>query len=425
MDFNRITSDGTPDGTRLRAPEERAIPGEELWWPPGATTASAGVVITERTAIQSAPVLAAHITIATDVGITPLNVCQRMADDTHRVAVDHPLTPILRRSPDGRTTPSRFRAALIGHALAYGSGYAEIVRRGDGRPVSIHLCDPRSTRPQDAPDRRAGYAVGNQWLPAADVLHIAGFGFDGIEGYNLIRLMRQSIGVALGSESYAADFFANGADPGGAVEMPGTFETKEKLQRFREGLEDRHQGPGKRHRVAVITQGGKWVKTGAEPDKAQLIETRRYQAIDVVRPWRVPPHKIGDYSQAHLANVGAANLDYLMTTLLGWFVAIEEEFSLKLLSEAEWRAGYHLEHDLTTLLRGDVLTRYQCHEIGVRNGWASRNDVRRIEGQNPIPPEKGGDLYTIQAQVIPLSQAGKPFDPTGQAAKPTDGGQTQ
>lgn len=419
VDFSSLQSDGTPAGTRWV--ETRAIPGEELWWPPGTT---AGVVVTPETALRSAPILTAHITVAMDTGITPLRVMREGTEGFADEQRNHPLRPLLRRTPDGIRTPSRFRAALMGHALSYRGGFAEIVRRGDGRPGQLVLLDPRLTEYQRGPTGRPGYRSGQSWIPADDILHVAGFGFDGLNGYQIPYLIAQAVGVTLGAESYAADFFANGSDPGGAIELPGKFDTREKLEQFRSGIEDRHQGPGKRHRVAVIQNGGKWVRTGTDPEAAQLTETRKYQATDSTRPYRVPPHKYGDYGEAHLANLDASNVDYLQTALMSWFVGVEEEFSLKLLSEREWMAGYRLMHDLEALLRGDPLKRYQCHEIAVRNGWRSRNDVRRREGDRPIPVEHGGDLYTIQQQVIPLAMSGQALaGPDPDAAKEPDPGE--
>ncbi len=41
-----------------------------------------------------------------------------------------------------------------------------------------------------------------------------------------------------------------------------------------------------------------------------------------------------------------------------------------------------------------------------QNGWMSANDIRELEDMNHIPAEKGGDLYLINGNMLPLSQAG-------------------
>lgn len=407
MNLDRLKSDGTPEGTALDAPapEERAIAGEELWW---AAPSSAGVTVTEKTALQLSALLAALNTLSTDVAVLPLDCYQRQPDDSKRLDRAHPVNELLTRSPNGETTPLRWKQALMGHALEYGSGYAEIQRKGRGTPYALHLLDPSITHPKRV-DGKLVYDLGNgKTLEPANVLHIAGFGFDGLTGYNFVRLLSDAIGVGLAEQGYAADYFANGSEPGGVITTPQKL-GKPGRENLVEGWNLRHGGPGKRHRVAVLEQDAKWTATSNDPEKSQLIEARKFQVIDVLRPWRVPPHKAGALDNAHLANIEASNIDYLMTALMGWLKAIEEEFSFKLFSRAEWLAGYYLEHNVDALLRGSINGRYQAHEIAIRNGWRSRNEVRRTENENPIPSDQGGDLYTIQAQVVPLDQAGVAF----------------
>lgn len=409
MDFDRLRANGEVGGTSFAGDAEaRAIPGEELWWPPGST---AGVVVTEQTALGLTPVLAAHNTIASDVGIMPLEIYQRMATDDYRIAYEKPQRYLMRRSPNrGESSPSKWFAALMGHALSRGNGYAEIQRTGRGDPWKLHLLDPRNTRFERDADKRPGYRTGSTWIEAANVLHIAGFGYDGINGYNFVNLIRTALGLSIAAEAYASDFYANGSEPGGIVEFPGKFKTKEAKERLRDGLEGRHQGVGKRHRIAVLEENAKWHSTSIDPEKSQLTENRRFQTEDCVRPWRVPPQKYGNFEHAHPGTIDALNLDYLISCLMGWLTGIAEECNLKLLSEAEFAAGYFFQHDTEALLRADVLTRYRAHEVAVRNGWVSRNEIRRAEKKPPIPADQGGDLYTVQAQVIPLDMAGTPFN---------------
>jgi HK97 family phage portal protein len=402
--FDRLNSDG--HSTNLTPePEERSIPGEELWWPPGG---SSGVVVTERTALRYAAVLATLNTVATDVAVLPLNVFQKLAAGGRREARDHPVEELLTRSPNGGdSTPLAWRQALMGHALEYGNGYAEIVRRGRGTPYELHLLDPETTRAYRR-EGQLGYQLGGVaggWLEAANVLHVAGLGYDGISGYSFIRLINEGIGLGMGAQTYAADFFGNGSESGGAIETPLKL-NPEGLKNLRDGWEGRHQGPGRRHRVAILEQGAKYSPTSTDPEKTQLLETRKFQVLDVVRPWRVPPHKVGDFSQAHLANIEASNLDYLMTCLIGWLEAIEQQFNLKLFSRAEWLAGYYVEHNVNALLRGDIATRFNSYEVALRNGWMNRDQVRDRENLNPMGAAEGGDIYTVQSQNIPLKLVG-------------------
>lgn len=421
MTFDHLKSDGHT--TAFAAPAEaRAIAGEELWWPPGG---SAGMVVSEKTALQLSTVLAMMNTVASDVAILPLEPYQRLPGGGRRLARELDIDELLSRSPDDETIPFKWRQSLLGHALQHGNGYAEIQRLGRGTPFGLHLLPPETTKPRRV-SGRLGYDPGNgNWIEASNVLHIAGIGYDGLSGYNFVRLLREAIGLGLAAQSYGADYFQNGSDSGGVISTPKQLDARG-IANLRDGWEGRHGGPGQRHRVAVLEQGATYTATTADPEKTQLLETRKFQVLDVLRAWRVPPHKAGDFSQAHLANIEASNLDYLMTTLMGWLTMIEQEFSFKLLTRSQWKAGFYLEHNVNALLRADIKTRYSAYEIAVRNGWMSRDEIRTRENMNPIGDDAGGNLYTIQGQNVPLDKVGKtPPIPAGPpTGSPTDASAT-
>jgi len=46
------------------------------------------------------------------------------------------------------------------------------------------------------------------------------------------------------------------------------------------------------------------------------------------------------------------------------------------------------------------------YAVARQNGWLSANDIRELEDMNRIPAEEGGDLYLVNGNMLPLSQAG-------------------
>ncbi|MBR3018972.1 MAG: phage portal protein, partial [Clostridia bacterium] len=49
------------------------------------------------------------------------------------------------------------------------------------------------------------------------------------------------------------------------------------------------------------------------------------------------------------------------------------------------------------------------YAVGINNGFMCPNDVRRLEGFDLIPEEKGGDTYMVQGAMIPLSMVGAAY----------------
>jgi hypothetical protein len=50
------------------------------------------------------------------------------------------------------------------------------------------------------------------------------------------------------------------------------------------------------------------------------------------------------------------------------------------------------------------------YAVGRQNGWLSANDIRELEDMNRIPAEEGGDLYLVNGNMLPLSQAGNFYE---------------
>ena len=181
-----------------------------------------------------------------------------------------------------------------------------------------------------------------------------------------------------------------------------------------------HQSAGNGNNIAILEEGITFKGTQIDPEKGQLLPVRTFQNLDIARLASVPPHKIGDYSQSHLANVEESNLDYLNTTLLGWIEAFEAEGDLKLLTDAELDAGLYIGHDMSRLVRGNMTARIAYYR-GMRElGAINSDEIRARETMNPIGKKAGGKKYLVQGQLAELADAGSAYkQPPAPPAKAT------
>lgn len=387
---------------------------------PSGYNSRSGVTVTPESALSLAAAYAAINVIATDVSSLPLKVYRRRRDGGRDEANDIPLSGLLSRSPNGETTSLRFRQALMGHVLGWGNGYAEISFDGDGAPTAMDILDPGATAPERIPqNKRLFYRTsGGRTVPPYRVLHLAGLGFDGLKGYSPITQAREAVGLGLAAENFGCTFFGNGTWPGLVLESPQKL-SKEAISNLKEQWESLHRGGDNAHRVAVLEMGMKASRVTISPEDAQFLETRKFQVVEIARLYRLPPHKIGDYSQSHLANIEAANLDYVTTVLVPWCAMIEQEINLKLLTEEQRRAGYYAEHNMTALLRGDMRARAEFYTKMRDLAAISPNEIREKENLNPVD---GGDLYLAPLNMAPLSmieeKAKADLDKAKEEAKP-------
>lgn len=329
-------------------------------------------------------------------------------------AVDHPLYFLLHDEPNTEMTSFIFRETLMTHLLLWGNAYAQIIRNGKGEVVALYPLMPnRMTvdrdgkgqlyysyrlQKEDAPTA----AVGTVILQPSDVLHIPGLGFDGLVGYSPIAMAKNAIGMAIACDEYGAKFFANGAQPSGVLEHPGTLKDP---SRVRESWNATFGGSRNANKVAVLEEGMKYTPISISPEQAQFLETRKYQVNEIARIFRVPPHLIGDLDKSSFSNIEQQSLEFVKYTLDPWVSRWEQAMKRSLLS-AEEKQEYSIKFNVDGLLRGDYESRMNGYASGRQNGWLSANDIRRLENLDPIPAEAGGDLYLINGNMTRLEDAG-------------------
>ncbi|MBQ9631375.1 MAG: phage portal protein, partial [Lachnospiraceae bacterium] len=67
------------------------------------------------------------------------------------------------------------------------------------------------------------------------------------------------------------------------------------------------------------------------------------------------------------------------------------------------KGHFYCQFNLDGLMRGSYKERMEGYAIGRQNGFLSANDIRRLENQNPIPVEEGGDAYLVNGNMLPIA----------------------
>ena len=93
------------------------------------------------------------------------------------------------------------------------------------------------------------YEVGRDQM-----LHVAGWGFNGIVGQSVIGIARESVGLGLANDEFANRFFSNSATPSGIITMPPeySFQSEEQKQKYLEALKKQVAGLGKAHNIMLL-----------------------------------------------------------------------------------------------------------------------------------------------------------------------------
>lgn len=366
----------------------------------GGIVTEAGVTITNDIALQISSVFDGIRVISEDVAKLPLQVFERLEEGRVKRS-DNNIWRLFNESPNPEMNAISFRNSIVGHMLGYGNGYAEIVRDANGEVAQLWLLDPGKVRPRRRERTGVLYyeVIGDDGLPQdvslEKIFRVPGFGFDGVQGYNVICYARQSLGLARGAESFGAKFFGNGAKASLVFEIPQELTEKSSENLIRSI--NKQVGRNQQHSVLLAEQGAKFSTLSLSQKDSQYLETRQFSVREISRWFRIPPHKIGDLENATFSNIEEQNIDYVVDTLTPWFVRIEQAIRMQLMTPEQKAEQLYTKHNANALLRGNIENRYKAYNTGIMTGWLTRNEAREFEELNP--------LEGLDEPLVPLNMA--------------------
>ena len=378
----------------------------------GSMDTVSGVSVNAKTALGSSPFWSAVKIITEDVATLPLITYQRLQPRGKERARDHPNFQLLRNQPNPDMNAVTFWEMFVGHVILWGGGFAEKELDGAGRTVALWPLAPDKTRVVRLNSRKFvvtrlpnGQEVR---LPAENVFHVPGFGFDGLNGVSVVTFHRRTLGLGLAMKEFGERFYGQGTTMSGLLTTDTVLKDKEQRDRLTDSMRLMHEGLGKSHRFALLEGGLKWQQMGTSPRDSQFIEGRKFDVLEVARLFRMPPHKLGDLDRAIQANVEGMQQSYYVDTLRPWLTRIEAAINTQLFIESE-RAEFFAEFLPDAILRGDIKTRFEAYRTGIQNGFLSPNDARDRENMNAF---EGGDRHFIQLNMVPVELAGAGLEPS-------------
>lgn len=372
---------------------------------------TAGVRVNENTALTLGAVFACVRVISESLAGLPWVVNKTRDDGGTDELRTHPMTWLLNTQASPEMPAFQFRETIIAHALTWGNGYAEIERDFAGRPLWLWLITPDRVTPL----RDGGeiwYEVRNStrettYIPAEDMIHLRGLGFDGLVGYSVIQLAARSIGTGIALDQSTTEIFTNDSTPGGILTHPNRLSDQAR-KNLDESWARRHQGPANRRKVAILEEGLTWTQTGLPPEDTKLIEQRQFTPADICRWFRVPPHKIGDLSRATFSNIEHQSIEFVNDTLRPWAERLETEADIKLFGRTN-RGTLVTVLNLDELKRGDMAAQAAFAREMLGWGVFSVNDARRFLNRNPIGAD--GEKRFVPMNMMLLEKAGDEVAP--------------
>lgn len=409
--LDRLMGRSAPTKTETRATSWDYMRGA------GMDTA-AGAPVSPVLAENISAVFGAVQAIAETVAGLPFRVLQVAPDGTRTEALQHPVAKLLTGDPNDWQTVVEWVETMQAHVLLRGNAFSEIRRDGRGQPVALIPLHPDYVAVLRIPQTgRVVYDVtdplggSTRRLLPEEVFHLKDRSDDGIIGKSRLQRARETFSTAMAVETFAASTYRNGAALSGIVTHPEQI-GPEAAETLRKSLEAAYSGTGNAGKFAVLEEGMSWTALSVSPADAEMLASRRFSVEQVARMFRVPPPVLADLSNGSYSNVSELGRWFAQHTIGPWVRKWETALERALFSTTT-RRSYAVEMDMDTLLRGDMLKRYQAYRIAREIGLANANELRRWEGLNPRT-DPDADGYLSPMNMNP-EQAGGPKDRDPQA----------
>jgi HK97 family phage portal protein len=407
-------------------------PHDDYWYiPRGATESTiSGIKVDENTAVKYLTVYDCVSLVSGDVSNLPLILYRRMPGNNGKErAQDHPKYDLCHTAINEEITARGWIESGISHNMLWGNHYALKVFNKVGRLIELWpFMNPGSIEPyRSKKDNRIHYKYRLQSGEIQDktrdeILHIPGWGFNGLVGLSPITIAREAIGLGLATEEFGQRFFGSGTHPAGILSMPPEAQRMQEdvSKQYLAAIKDQITGLGKSHSILMTRNGEKYTPLTMPLNDAQFLESRQFQKLEIAGMYHVPPHKIAIHgANSNYNNEEQENRHYVDSCLLSWLRRWETCLNQQILTKKERLDGYFYEFLVDGLLRGDSEARV-AYYIGMKNiGAITNNEIRAKENMNPLPDDQRGDettmplnfIFVKDAEIIPDNGMGKENKP--------------
>lgn len=376
---------------------------------------SSGVTVNADSAKRSAAVYACVRLIAGAISLLPFRIYQRVEGAREEVP-NHDIYWLLNEQPFSVLSSATFWEWVVSCMLYRGDAIAEIIRDRNGN-VKNFMPIPRECWMNERVGNSLRYyiddGISRYGREQHDILHFPCFGLQlygqngarGVYSESVIaHAAKQAVGTALAADQYSGEFFANGATPSVVIQYPqGVAPTDAQQDKLRQSFDEKHTGLGKRHKPLLLVNGGEIQTVSLSAQDAQLLETRKYQVLDIARAFGVPPHMIGETTAATSWGSGIEQLSiaFVRYTLGPHLRRIEQELNRKLWPRS---LKYFVEADREGLLSGDSKAEAEFFAKALggpgSQGYMSVDEIRHRKN---LPPKGGWCGEIVKAGAKPNS----------------------
>ena len=336
--------------------------------------------------------------ISNSVAVLPMNIVEVGMDSKRKIK--HPLYQVLNGKPDIKMNHFQFMKMMVESLFLRGNAYAYIVRDEQLNVKNLIYLDANNVTPVIQDDGSVKYLVNGlpELVEAINMIHILQHPNELYQGQSTITYATNALKIASDTEKHAENFFKSGANLSGVLKASAPLTNEQKTQ-IRDSWVNAFDSSNNRVNIAVLPQGIDYQSISVSAQDAELLETRKYNTVELCRFFNISPIKLFDYSNTSYSTLEQVQLSYLSETILPIAQMFEDEFNLKLFKPSQV-GSKQVDFDFDVLLQTDKDSEVKYYRELLVNGIVSLNEVRSKLGFEPI---EGGENHVIQLSYASLA----------------------
>jgi HK97 family phage portal protein len=363
---------------------------------------SAGVIVTENKAMAIGAVYACVKVISETMAQMDLEVIERVGKATKSVT-NHPNYWLLHAEPSPYYNRFEWIQGMLAYACLWGNGYSKIIRDRFATAKELKIIPAWEVTPKVTERGLVYYEWnsknGTEIIRQDDMIHLKNLGTDGLVGMSPIEIQRESLGNAMAKLMHEGAFYSNGAKASGILMTPGTMGEKE-VHNVKDSFNKANEGTKNRFKTIVLEEGVKYQQLTIPQNDAQFLESKKFDQTEIAGWYRVPPHMIGNLTDANYSNIEAQDRAFAKHTIVPWTTRFQQEIDRKLFFDSE-RGKYQSQFNLDDLIKGDIKTRYEVYGMGIDRGILKPTEPREAEGW-PMEGTEDINQFFMNGTMMPV-----------------------
>ena len=337
---------------------------------------------TKKNAIGLSAFFSATNLISNSIALLP--VSENQLNDNKRTVVENSnITPLFYNM---FLTKFNVFKKIVEDVILKGNAYLYINRDEAGHPKSLTYLRPSQVAIQYNELTQDLYylvtssnKVTKKKILDKDMCHFVMHSNDGVNGLSIISYATRTIDSANATEQSAKQFFDSGCSINGIVRLKNPIVSDKQRNDIRQNWSQIHGGDNCSG-VCVLSGVEDFTPITSDPNKSQMLETRRFNITEVARWFNINPILLGDLSHTAYNDIEAANIEFVQHTLLPWIEMIQNELTRKLIVNKK----RYIDLDENVLLKSNKTNMANYCKTLVTGGIMTANEARAQLGLNPM-----------------------------------------